>query len=322
MKAVLYTYDERDALAGLRAHFSQLDWVVARSPEEVGREVGNAEILVLSNRVCTPELGDALRKGGGASLRWIHFVTSGIERGTAMGLPAKAIVSNAAGVRAPTVAEHAVTLLLALVRQLPALRSTQADHSWARVEMGPRLASLQGMTVCIVGLGSIGREIARKLKAFDAQLIGVSRTPANDGDIQPVFLRQRIGEAFGISDAVVIATTAEASSHRMIGTAEFAAIKPGAYFVNIARGEIVDEAALIAALRDERLAGAGLDVTEVEPLPPESPLWDMPNVIMTPHIAGAGAKDYEQQKALFGENLARFLARKPLLNLRRMPLEA
>jgi phosphoglycerate dehydrogenase-like enzyme len=322
MKAVLYTYDERDALAGLRAQFSQLDWVVARSPEEVGREVGNAEILVLSNRVCTPELGAALREGGGASLRWIHFVTSGIERGTAMGLPAQAIVSNAAGVRAPTVAEHAVTLLLALVRQLSALRATQASRTWARVEMGPKLASLQGMTVCIVGLGSIGREIARKLKAFDAQPIGVSRTPTDGGDIQPVFPRERIREAFGMSDAVVIATTADPSSHHMIGAAEFAAIKPGAYFVNIARGEIVDEAALIATLRDGRLGGAGLDVTEVEPLQPDSPLWDLPNVIVTPHVAGAGAKDYEQQKALFGENLARFLAGKPLLNLRRMPLDA
>jgi phosphoglycerate dehydrogenase-like enzyme len=319
MKAVLYTYDERDALAGLRAHFSQLDWVVARSPEEVGREIGNAEILVLSNRVCTPELGAALRQGGGDSLRWIHFVTSGIERGTAMGLPAQAIVSNAAGVRAPTVAEHALTLLLALVRQLPALRATQAAHSWARVEMGPRLASLQGMTVCIVGLGSIGREIARKLKAFDARPIGVSRTPADDGDIQPVFPRERIAEALGMSDAVVIATTADASSHHMIEAAELAAIKPGAYFVNIARGEIVDEAALIAALRDGRLAGAGLDVTETEPLPADSPLWTLPNVIVTPHVAGAGAKDYEQQKRLFGQNLERFLAGKPLLNLRRMP---
>jgi phosphoglycerate dehydrogenase-like enzyme len=306
----------------LRAHFSQLDWVVARSPEEVGREVGDAEILVLSNRVCTPELGAALRKGGGGALRWIHFVTSGIERGTAMGLPAQAIVSNAAGVRAPTVAEHALTLLLALVRQLPALRATQTGRTWARVEMGPRLASLQGMTVCIVGLGSIGREIARKLKAFDARPIGVSRTPADDGVIQPVFPRERITEAFGMSDAVVIATTADASSHHMIGAAELAAVKPGAYFVNIARGEIVDEAALIAALRESRLAGAGLDVTETEPLPADSPLWDLPNVIVTPHVAGAGAKDYEQQKSLFGENLARFLAGQPLLNLRRMPLEA
>jgi phosphoglycerate dehydrogenase-like enzyme len=320
MKAVLYTFHGDDPAAGFRKEFSRLDWVIARSPEEVGRETRDADILILSNRVCTPELGDALRNGGGATLRWIHFLTSGIERGLAMGLPDGAIVSNSAGVRAPTVAEHALALLLALVRQLPALRTPQSAHQWARVEMGPKLASLQGMTVCIVGLGNIGREVARKLKAFDARCIGVSRTPAEDGDIQPVFSRERMGEAFAISDAIVVATTADDSSRHLVGAETFARVKPGAFLVNIARGEIVDEAAMVAALRNGALAGAGLDVTEVEPLPESSPLWDLPNVIVTPHVAGAGAKDYDQMRRLFGENLERFLAGKPLLNLRRMPL--
>ena len=321
MKAVLYTFHENDPAAGLRADFPQLEWVIARSAEEVGRETRDADILVLSNRVCTPELGEALRNGGGATLRWIHFVTSGIERGLAMGLPEQAIISNSAGVRATTVAEHALALLLALVRQFPALRATQGARDWARVEMGPKLKSLQGMTVCIVGLGAIGGEAARKLKAFDAKCIGVSRTPASEGDIQPVFPRERIGEALAMSDAVLISTTADASTRHLIGEAEFAAVKPGAYLVNIARGEIVDEPAMIAALRDGRLGGAGLDVTEVEPLPPDSPLWGLPNVIVTPHVAGAGTTDYDQQKNLFGQNLERFLAGKPLLNLRRMPLQ-
>ena len=186
--------------------------------------------------------------------------------------------------------------------------------------MGPRLSSLQGMAVCIVGLGSIGREVARKLKAFDAHPLGVSRAAEADGDIAPVLPRERIREALAMSDAVVIATTADASSRHLVGAAEFARMKPGAYLINIARGEIVDESAMVAALRDGRLAGAGLDVTEVEPLPPESPLWDLPNVIVTPHVAGAGAKDYDQQKNLFGQNLERFLAGRPLLNLRRPPV--
>ena len=319
MKAVLYTFHDDDPVAGLREDFPRLNWVIARSAEEVGREAGDADILVLSNRVCTPALGEALRNGGGATVRWIHFVTSGIERGLAMGLPEGAIVSNSAGVRSPTVAEHALALLLALVRQLPALRVPQSARQWARVEMGPKIASLQGMTVCIVGLGSIGREIARKLMAFDAKCIGVSRTPAKGGGIQPVFPRERIGDAFAMSDAIVVATTADDSSRHLVGAAAFARVKRGAFLVNIARGQIVDEEALIAALRDGRLGGAGLDVTEVEPLPEGSPLWDLPNVIVTPHVAGAGARDYDQQKNLFGENLERFVAGKPLLNLRRMP---
>jgi phosphoglycerate dehydrogenase-like enzyme len=285
--------------------------------EDVGREAADTDILILSNRVCTPELGEALRNGA-ASPRWIHFLTSGIERGLAMGLPDGAIVSNAAGVRSSTVAEHALALLLGVVRQFPALHREQGAHHWARVEMDGKLASLQGMTVCIVGLSSIGRDIARKLKAFDARCIGVSRTPASEGDIQPVFPRERIGEALALSDVVVVATTADASSHHLLGAAEFAHMKPGAYLVNIARGQIIDEVAMIAALREGRLGGAGLDVTEAEPLPSDSPLWDLPNVIVTPHVAGAGAKDYDQQKKLFGENLERFLAGRPLLNVRRM----
>jgi D-3-phosphoglycerate dehydrogenase len=319
MKAVFYTFHENDPTARLRTDFPQMQWIIARSPEEVGRETRDADILILSNRVCTPELGEALRNGGGATLRWIHFLTSGIERGLAMGLPDQAIISNSAGVRAPTVAEHALALLLGLVRQLPQLRAAQGAHAWSRIEMGPKIASLQGMTICIVGLGAIGREIARKLTAFDARCIGVSRTPASEGDIRPVFPRERIGEAFAMSDAVVVSTTADASSRHLLGAAEFARLKPGAYLVNIARGEIVDEEAMIAALRGGRLAGAGLDVTETDPLPEDSPLWDLPNVIVTPHVAGAGAKDYDQQKNLFAENLERFLAGKPLINLRRMP---
>lgn len=322
MKAVLYTFHEDDPVTRLASDFPQLQWAVARSPEEVGREVRNADILILSNRVCTPELGQALRNGGGTALRWVHFVTSGIERGVAMGLPDQAIISNAAGVTAPTVAEHAIALLLALVRRLPALRAAQAAHNWARVEMGPTLVSLTGMNVCIVGLGAVGREVARRLKAFNARAIGVSRTPVHEGDIQPVFPRERIGEAFVMSDAVVVSTTADASSRHLIGAAEFARMRAGTYLVNIARGAIIDEQALISALRDGTLGGAALDVTEVEPLPPDSPLWDLPNVIVTPHVAGAGAKDYDQQRDLFGQNLERFLAGKPLLNLRRMPMNA
>ena len=318
MKVVLYTSHENDRISGLAEDFPQLRWTVARSTEDIGREIGDAGILVLTNRLCTPELGTALRNA--ASLRWIHFLTSGIERGLAMGLPAQALVTNAVGIKAPNVAEHALTLLLALVRRLPDLRAAQAERRWARDEMDPKLASLQGMTVCIVGLGAIGREVARKLNAFDARPIGVSRTPADGGDIAPVFPRERIGEALAMSDAVVIATTADASSRHLVGAAEFARVKPGAYLVNIARGEIVDETALVAALRDGRLGGAGLDVTAVEPLPQDSPLWRLPNVIVTPHVAGAGAKDYDQQKNLFGQNLERFMAGKPLLNLRRMPL--
>jgi phosphoglycerate dehydrogenase-like enzyme len=314
MKAVLYTFQRNDPVHRFRDDLPQLQWAIASSPQDVAREIGDADILVLTNRVCSPELGEALHRAAPASLGWIHFLTAGVERGLAMGLPPGAAVSNASGLKARTVAEHALTLLLAVMRRFPDLQAAQRAHAWRRVEMQPKLSSLEGATVCIIGLGGVGREVARKVKAFDARTVAVSRAGAPGGDVDVVLPRERIGEALGEADAVVVCTSSDASSRHLIGAAQLAAMKPGAWLVNIARGEILDEAALVQALRDGRVGGAGLDVTEIEPLPPDSPLWDMPNVIVSPHVAGAGSKDYAQQKALFSANLERFRAGAPLLN--------
>jgi phosphoglycerate dehydrogenase-like enzyme len=314
VKAVLYTFQPHDPVHQFRDDLPQLNWAVATSPQDVAREIGDANILVLTNRVCTPELGAALREASPAALGWIHFLTSGVERGLAMGLPGHAAVSNASGLKARTVAEHALALLLGLMRRFPDLQAGQRAHAWRRTEMQPKLSSLEGATVCIVGLGGVGREVARKLKAFDARTIAVSRAGAPGGDVDRVLPRERIGEAFAEADAVVICARSDASTRHLIGAAQFAAMKTGAYLVNIARGEILDEAALVAALQGGRLGGAGLDVAEIEPLPSDSPLWDMPNVIISPHVAGAGTEDYAQQKALFSANLERYCAGRPLLN--------
>jgi phosphoglycerate dehydrogenase-like enzyme len=314
MKAVLHTFQKDDPVHRFRDDFPQLQWALAASAQDVAREIGDAEILVLTNRACTPELGEALRQGGTASLGWVHFITAGVERGLAMGLPPQAAISNASGLKARTVAEHAVALLLALMRCVPDLQAAQRAHTWRRIEMQPKLLSLEGATVCIVGLGAVGREVARKVKAFDARALAVSRAGAPGGDVDRVLPRERIGEALAAADAVVVCTSSDATSRRLLGAAELAAMKPGSYLVNIARGEIIDEAALIETLCAGRLRGAALDVAEIEPLPAASPLWDMPNVIISPHVAGGGAKDYAQQKALFSANLQRYRAGEPLLN--------
>lgn len=290
-----------------------MHWTLASSPDDVGAVIADADILVLSNRVCTPDLGRALR-GATPSLRWIHFITAGIERGLAMGLPSQARVSNASGLKRRTVAEHALALLLALMRRLPELQAAQRAHAWRRDEVQRRLSSLEGKTVCVVGMGAIGREVARKLRAFDARLVAVSRKGKSGPDFEAVFPRERLRDGIATADAVVICTSADPSSRHLIGAPELAAMKPDAYLVNIARGMIVDEAALVQALRTKRIGGAALDVTEVEPLRSDSPLWDLPNVIVSPHVAGAGAPDYDAQRALFAANLERFCANEPLLN--------
>jgi phosphoglycerate dehydrogenase-like enzyme len=172
----------------------------------------------------------------------------------------------------------------------------------------------------VVGLGSIGRAVARKARAFDARVIAVSRAGAADDDVEQVYGRERIGEALARADAVVICTSSDPESVHLIDAAALAAMRPKALLVNVARGDLVDGAALAAALQAGRLGGAALDVTEVEPLPAESPLWSLPNVIVSPHVAGGGSSGYPQQKALFGKNLSRLVAGEPLLNVCRRPV--
>ncbi|SRR6266545_615911 len=321
MKVVMYPFRKDDAIIQLAEDFPDLQWAVVSSNEELAREIGDAEVLVTSNRICTPAYGEALRRHA-RKLRWMYFSSSGIERGVAMGIPEGVRVTNSTGVKATMVAEHAVTLLLALVRQLPECQGHQRKHLYTREETNAKLRTLEDATVCVIGRGAIGREIVRKVKAFDAHPIAVSRTTSEPGDLEAVYPRERIREALARADAVVILTAGDETSYHMIGAAELAAMKPTAFIVNVARGEIIDEEALIVALQGGRLAGAGLDVYETEPLPADSPLWDMPNVILSPHIAGGGSTGYFMHKKLFVENLERLRSGAPLINECKIPARA
>ena len=318
MKAILSPFSPNEPSVQLTRDFSELDWTVVASPEDVARAAPGATIYVTSNRTCVPATGEALKRHADA-LRWMHFTSAGIERGIAMGIPDGVLVSNSTGVRSGMVSEHALLLLLALARRLHAIGAAQRRHEWPRAEFARQMTTLEDAVVCIVGRGSIGRELARKLKGIGARPIAVSRMLEPGGDVEQVFPRERLHEALAISDAVAICTSGDDDTRHLIGAAEIAAMKPGAIVVNIARGSIIDEAALIAALNDGRLAAAGLDVAETEPLPPAHPLWDTPNVIVTPHVAGQGSSGYPMQRKLFGENLRRFKAGEPLLNACTIP---
>jgi phosphoglycerate dehydrogenase-like enzyme len=315
MKAVLYPFGAQEPIVQLVWDFPQLRWAIVASPEDVAREIGEAAILVTSNRVCSAAYGEVLRRCAARTLRWIHFTSAGIDGGLRMGLPAWATVTNATGVKAAMVSEHALALLLALVRRLPDLGADQQARRWRHDEAMAQVGTLEGAVVCVVGLGAIGRAVARKASAFDARVIAVSRAGAAGDAVEQVFSRERIAEALAMADAVVICTSSEPDSIHLIDAAALAAMRPKAFLVNVARGDIVDGAALIAALQAGRLGGAALDVAEVEPLSPASPLWDLPNVIISPHIAGGGSNGYPQQKSLFGRNLLRFAAGEPLLNV-------
>ncbi len=313
MKALLFPAGPTEPSVGLTKDFPELDWTVLASPEDVVRAAPGASIYVTSNRTCNPATGAALRRHGDA-LRWMHFTSAGIDNGIAMGIPDGVIVTNSAGLRAGNVSEHALLLLLALARRIPVTITDQRAHQWRRAEVTRQMGAIESAVVCVIGRGPIGRELARKLKAVNARPIAVSRTAEPDGVVEAVYPRERLHEALAIADAVAICTSGDDTSHHMIDAAALAAMKPGAILVNVARGSIVDEAALIAALRAGHIAGAGLDVAETEPMPAGHPLWDLPGVIITPHVSGQGTSSYAQQRKLFGDNLARFRAGEPMIN--------
>jgi phosphoglycerate dehydrogenase-like enzyme len=316
MKAVMYTNRKADRILQFTTDFPDLDWAVVWSPEEFEREVADADLVVLSNRICTPELGAALARGRTDHLRWVHFSSAGIERGVNMGLPRDIPVTTSARAKAPVCAEHAMMLLLASSRRIWEIRENQQRHYWARNELNFTMRSIEGQTLVLVGLGGIGTEVARKAKSFDMRVVAVTRGAVPTTDVDETVPREKMGEALRDADAVIVATASDSSSFHLINSDAFAAMKETAYFINIARGEIVDEDALVSALRTGQIAGAALDVAEDEPLNPASPLWDMENVIITPHVSAAGStNDYYRLKALFEENLNRFRLGEPFDNL-------
>jgi len=246
------------------------------------------------------------------NLRWIHTISAGVDHLLFPELrESDAILTNASGVFNIPIAETVMAYILAVVKRLPEFWAHQREHRWEKLP----LRELRGLTVGIVGMGDIGTEVARLCRAFGMRVLGLRRRPAPSDLADEVLPPDRLQDLLARSDFVVIAVPLTAETRGMIGRAELAAMKPDAWLVNISRGAIVDEEALIEALRAGRIGGACLDVFTQEPLPPESPLWDMPNVIITPHNSWSSPHIEEREIALFLENLRRYVAGEPLLNV-------
>ena len=299
MKLVVLTFNKNDLAAFAPAHPAH-DFVFAGSGQEAVESLHDADVLVVSNRAYTQDFATRLLAGRFERLKLIHFTTAGIDSGLEFGLPAGIPVTNASGVKAPVVSEHALALLLTLVHGIPQALRSQGEQAWAREELTPQLGCLHGRTACVIGLGPIGREIARKLSAFDVKVLAVSRGGTDAANIKAFYPREKLHEALGQANIVIAATNPDGQTTGMFDAAAFAAMQKGTIFINIARGSLVDSQALMAALRSGHLAGAGLDVTHVEPLPAGDPLWSTPNVVITPHVAGAGSDGIPEQTALIG----------------------
>jgi phosphoglycerate dehydrogenase-like enzyme len=225
-------------------------------------------------------------------------------------------VTNTRGGHAPAIAEHTFALLLALTRRIPDHLARQHEHHWpARSQLGV-MRELTGATMVVVGMGNIGRAIAKRAVAFEMRVLGVDIQPgpAPDG-VEAIWPLDRLDEALRQADVLVIATPQTAETRGMIDARRIGLLPPEAYLVVISRGRIVDEPALIAALQAGKLAGAGLDVTATEPLPPDNPLWEAPNVIITPHCSGGSRQTSARVWDITTENIRRFVAGEPLTNV-------
>jgi phosphoglycerate dehydrogenase-like enzyme len=222
------------------------------------------------------------------------------------------VVTNAGDAYAPTVAEHALALLLALVRRLPGAIARAAQGTWDQSD-GRNIGTLYDATVAVVGFGNIGHEVALRLRGCGARVIAVTRSGRPDPLADESVSSDRLLEVLARSDAVVLAVPLNAATRHLVDAPALAALRPHAILINVSRGPVVDHAALREALAAGRIGGAGLDVTEPEPLPADDSLWTLPNALITPHVAGYGG-DVAPRRILtvVERNLKRFIAGEPL----------
>lgn len=299
--------------------------VTARHPSEVGPNVGDAEVAIIGG---DHDFDPALSP----NLRWVQTASAGVNLLLDGDLwRSEVVICTASGIQVRSMAEWAFSTILAFRHRLPYLRERQKQHVWVPTDpLGHPMGDLAGLTMGVVGYGSIGREVGRLAKAFGmrlvATMVGADR-PADTGYVlpgagdpegtlpdvlkEPDYLMSLLAE----SDVVVVTVPSTPATYRMIGEAQFRAMHPEAMFVNMSRGTVVDERALDRALREGWIAGAALDVTEVEPLPGNNPLWDRENLILTPHISWLSPAYYDRLMDLFAENVRRYLAGEPLLNV-------
>jgi len=261
------------------------------------------------------------------SLRWVHSATAGVERVLTPSSRSRGLViTNARGVFSRPIAEYVMLMILAVSRRLPELIELQAERTWQPLEA----RELRDVTIGIVGLGSIGRGVGALGTAFGCRVMATRRRPeagshAVDGAGDEPFLGslmldrvlppERLPELLAESDFVVLAAPLTPDTHGLISDEAIAQMKPGAWIINVARGELIDERALARALQDGRLGGAVLDTFREEPLPPTSTLYDLPNVILTPHTSWSSTRVLDRSVDLFCENLRRFADGRSLVNV-------
>jgi D-2-hydroxyacid dehydrogenase (NADP+) len=255
----------------------------------------------------------------GKKLKWIHSTAAGVAQLMYPELRDSGImVTNPSGIFSVPMAEHTMGLLLALARNFPDSVRQQDRGRWAQQEIWDQpqhLTELNGKVLLIAGYGSIGQEVAKRAKAFDMRVWGVTRSGQGDGThAERIFSAAQLHEALPDADYLLISAPETAETKHLIGAAEIARMKRGARLINVGRGSLLDETALVFALENGTLGGAALDVAETEPLPAESPLWKAPNLFLTPHTSGVSDRLWDRQTEILIELLERWFDGREMFN--------
>ena len=309
---VLFAHVAYEFAEPFTARRTGMSFEIARNLAELEAKIPNADILSVS-MMWKNELAPKAKK-----LKLIQSISAGTDQYDKAVLKAHGIrLASGQGVNANAVAEHAIALILSLSRQLHTLRDHQSGKHWRPMQGDRRIREdeVDGKTVLIVGMGRIGQRLAELCKAFRMTVIGTRRDPARGGGMaDEIHADKDLLKLIPRADFVVLTTALTSETTGLIGQTQVAAMKPTAFLVNVARGKVCDETALTAALQGKRIAGAALDVTVDEPLPSGSPLWSLPQVIITPHSAGETVRYEDRVIDLLIENVGRLHRGEPVLS--------
>jgi phosphoglycerate dehydrogenase-like enzyme len=280
--------------------------IVAVAPNQIAAEIGDADALI-STQLSPDELHAAKR------LKWVQVLNAGSETVAPFFKDTNVILTNLKVVLGPEVADHAMALLLSLTR---GLYQTIPARKWEIPRNISQLTELHGKTAVIVGVGGVGTQIAERASGFGMTIIGVDPKDVSPSPVIKQMVKpNQLDTVLPLADVVFITVPETPSTKGMIGATQFREMKQGAYFIAVSRGSVYSMDALVEVLTSRRLAGAGLDVTDPEPLPGNHPIWKFENVVITPHIAGASNVAITRVLELVRENIRRFAAGEPLLNV-------
>lgn len=297
-------------IARAQEYLKDHELVVCDDLESIKREIEDADVMI-GWRI-TPEVFAHAK-----NLKWIQFGSSGIDHTTFPELiQSDVILTTMSGIHTVPVAEHVLGLMLSLARRLDLSKQLQMEHKYDRSDIAGTASELAGRTIGIVGLGKIGLSIARLTKAFNMRVVGTKKTVTGKlPNVDEVYPSDQLSKILPISDYLVLVVPLTSNTKALIGKDEIEQMKQGSFLINVARGAMVDHDALREALESGKLAGAALDVFPGEPLASDSPIYDLPNTIITPHTAGSSSRYSERAAAILKTNLDAYLSGGHMINI-------